>query len=136
MLDTNVLSEIMRNPRCRATDRIEAAGADAVCTSAVVVAELRCGAEKRGSARLMRRVEELLSDLPVLSFSVPGNLHYGRLRADLERRGTPIGSNDLIIAAQALQLDATLVTANLAEFDRIPALRVENWLWAAAVRDG
>ena len=127
MLDTNIVSALIRNPAGRAAERIRPVAAD-VSVSIIVAAELRYGAAKKGSPRLSRRVEEILSELPILPFEVPCEREYGSLRAMLEAAGQPIGSNDLLIAAHALTLGLTLVTANVGEFQRVPRLVVENWL--------
>lgn len=127
MLDTNIASELLRNPTGRAAQRARTVG-DAVCVSVIVAAELRYGCAKKGSPRLVRRVEEFLSAVPVLPFDVPADGGYGDIRAELEAAGRPIGSNDLLIAAHAHTLGATVVTANVGEFRRIRGLRVENWL--------
>ena len=127
MLDTNIVSEIIRNPTGHAARRARAA-AESVCVSIVVAAELRYGCARKGSPRLLRRVEEFLAEVPVLPFDVPADSQYGGIRAELEAAGRPIGSNDLLIAAHASALAATIVTANVAEFSRVPGLRVENWL--------
>ncbi len=127
MLDTNIVSDLIRNPAGPAAQRARTAG-DAVCVSVVVAAELRYGCARKGSPRLLRRVEEFLSEVPVLPFDVPADREYGGIRAELETDGRPIGSNDLLIAAHARTLDATVVTANVGEFRRIRGLKVENWL--------
>lgn len=127
MLDTNIVSELIRNPAGRAAQRAKAVG-DAVCVSVVVAAELRYGCAKKGSSRLLRRVEEFLSEVPVLPFDVPADAEYGAIRAELEVTGRLVGSNDLLIAAHARTLGVTVVTANVGEFQRIPGLKVENWL--------
>jgi tRNA(fMet)-specific endonuclease VapC len=101
---------------------------DAVCVSVIVAAELRCGCAKKGSPLLLRRVEQFLSEVAVLAFDVPADDGYGGIRAELEAAGAPIGSNDLLIAAHARTLGATVVTANVGEFQRIRGLNVENWL--------
>ena len=93
-----------------------------------MAAELRYGCAKKGSPQLLRRVEEFLSEVPVLPFDVPADSEYGGIRAELEAAGRPIGSNDLLIAAHARALAATVVTANVGEFRRVPRLNVENWL--------
>ncbi len=125
MLDTNVVSDLIRNPTGRAAQRARAEG-NAVCVSVIVAAELRYSSAKKGSPQLRRKVEEFLSEVPVLSFDVPADEVYGNLRAELEAAGRPIGSNDLLIAAHALTLCATVVTANVGEFGRIRGLNVEN----------
>jgi tRNA(fMet)-specific endonuclease VapC len=128
LLDTNILSELIRDPRGAVARRIESVGEDRVCTSIVVAAELRFGAEKSGSAKLADRVDLLLSALEVLPLEPPADRHYAKIREHLARRGTPIGPNDLLIAAHALAMGLTVVTANAGEFPRVPGLRVENWL--------
>lgn len=128
LLDTNVVSHAARFPRGRAADSIAEVGERQVRTSIVVAAELRYGVARRSSERLTRRIEAVLSALVVLPFDEPADRRYAELRTHLERRGTPIGPNDMLIAAQALALDLTVVSANVAEFMRVPELRVENWL--------
>ncbi len=127
MLDTNIVSELIRNPTGLAAQRAREAG-DAVCVSVIVATELRYGCAKEGSAQLLRRVEEFLSAVPVLPFDVPADREYGGIRAELEAAGRPIGSNDLLIAAHAHTLGATVVTANVGEFQRIRGLSVQNWM--------
>ncbi|MCY4594198.1 MAG: PIN domain-containing protein [Bryobacterales bacterium] len=99
-----------------------------MCTSIVVSAELRFGAEKRGSPRLRAQVDAVLGHLEVLPLKAPADVTYARNRAALEQAGQPIGGNDLLIAAHALTLGCTVVTANVREFARIDALACENWL--------
>lgn len=128
LLDTNIISDLLRNPGGKAARRAIAAGQDAVCTSIIVAAELRHGCGKKGSARLLAAVEQLLETIPVLPLEAPADAVYGSLRAELEAAGRAIGSNDLLIGAHAHALGATMVTANTAEFSRIQSLAVENWL--------
>ena len=128
MLDTNALSELIRNPGGPMVQRLAAEAPDAVCTSIVVACELRFGAQRKGSAALTQRVTQLLAALPVLPFDEPADEHYADIRAALERAGTPIGSNDLLIAAHARSRGLTLVTHNLREFERVPGLTVVDWL--------
>lgn len=127
LLDTNVLSALIRDPQGPISQRIAAAGEETVCTSVLVAAELRYGAHKSGSVRLAERVDLILSTLEILPLEVPADRHYGDIRQRLARLGTPIGPNDLLIAAQARSLDLTVVTAHEREFARVPGLRVENW---------
>jgi tRNA(fMet)-specific endonuclease VapC len=127
MLDTNIVSEMIRNPAGRAAQRARAVG-ESVCVSVIVAAELRYGCARKGSPKLRRRVEEFLSEVPVLPFDVPADGAYGGIRAELEAAGRPIGSMDLLIAAHASALAATVVTANVGEFRRVRGLNVENWL--------
>ena len=128
MLDTNIISDLIRNPQGKAARRIAKAGENNICTSIVVAAELRYGCAKSGSERLRKAVEDLLGEIAVLPFDVPADTEYGNIRAALEAAGKPIGSNDLLIAAHAAATGATIVTANVEEFKRIRGLKVENWL--------
>jgi len=130
MLDTNTLSELIRNPRGALTERLAAIEPDEVCTSIVVACELRFGARRKGSDVLTRRVEQLLGTLNVLPLDPPADEHYADIRAALEQLGTPIGSHDLFIAAHARSRALTLVTHNIREFARVPDLNVEDWLAA------
>ncbi|MCX7203194.1 MAG: type II toxin-antitoxin system VapC family toxin [Burkholderiales bacterium] len=128
MLDTNTLSELIRNPRGALTGRLAATEPDTVCTSVVVACELRFGARRKGSDVLTQRVEQLLNTLIVLPLDPPADEHYAEIRATLERAGTPIGSHDLFIAAHARSRGLTLVTHNVREFARVPDLQVQDWL--------
>ncbi|AZO44110.1 type II toxin-antitoxin system VapC family toxin [Mesorhizobium sp. M7D.F.Ca.US.005.01.1.1] len=128
MLDTNIISDMIRNPAGKAASAIVREGDDAVCTSIVVASELRYGCAKKGSAKLLKKVEDLLAEIPVLPLDVPVDTEYGGLRAELEAAGQTIGHNDLFIAAHAYALGITLVTANTGEFNRIRGLKIENWL--------
>lgn len=128
LLDTNILSDLIRQPDGVVASAIAEAGEQAIATSIVVAAELRFGAERRASPRLTEKVEELLSLIPVLPLKGDADIHYGRLRAELGRRGTLIGANDMLIAAQALAMGATLVTDNMCEFERVDGLELVNWL--------
>ena len=133
MLDTNILSDVIKNPKGKAAKRIAANPPEALLTSIVVAAEMRFGIEKKGSDVLSARVEALLEHIQVAALDRDADRHYGRIRAQLEREGKTIGANDLMIAAHALALDAVLVTGNVDEFKRVKGLKVENWL-AAIVR--
>ena len=128
MLDTNIISDLIRNPQGRAAKRIARVGEDNVCTSIIVAAELRYGCAKSGSARLLKAVEDLLSEIAVLPFDIPADAEYGGIRSQLETIGKPIGSSDMLIAAHAHATGATIATANSSGFKRIPGLKVENWL--------
>lgn len=128
LLDTNIVSHAARFPQGVIADRIAVVGEQQVCTSIVVAAELRYGAARRRSERLSRRIDAVLSALEVLAFDEPADRFYAELRTHLERRGTPIGPNDMLIAAQALAADLVVISANVQEFMRVPKLRVENWL--------
>jgi tRNA(fMet)-specific endonuclease VapC len=128
MLDTNIISDLIKNPQGRAAKRISKLGEDNICTSVIVAAELRYGCAKSGSRRLLKAVEDLLGEIHVLPFDIPADAEYGDIRSKLEAAGRPIGSNDLLIAAHAQAIGTTIVTANTDEFKRILGLKVENWL--------
>jgi tRNA(fMet)-specific endonuclease VapC len=128
LLDTNIVSDFVQRPLGPARQRADRIGFERLATSVIVAGELKFGYIRRESARLKRDVEAVLGSLPVLALEAPADWHYASVRAELERRGMPIGSNDMLIAAHALALDCTLVTANEREFRRVPGLRVENWL--------
>lgn len=128
LLDTPILSDLVRNPQGPVLGKIAAVGEQAIATSIIVAAELRFGAAKKGSARLTSQLEAILSVLEVLPIEAPMDETYARLRVALEVAGTPIGANDLLIAAQAVTLGMVVVTDNVREFVRVPELRVENWM--------
>jgi len=131
MLDTNILSDIVRNPRGVAATRvrqIETKTNVVLSTSIIVAAESRFGALKRGSKILSQQIDELFKTIQVLPLSVDVDHDYASLRVDLEKRGLIIGANDLLIAAHALATNSVLVTDNVREFGRVKGLTVENWL--------
>ena len=128
LLDTNIVSDLVRNPQGKAAQRIRKVGEAGVCTSIIVAAELRYGAAKEGSARLMEQLEAVLSALEVLPFEPPADAIYASLRTGLEKVGTPIGAHDMLIAAHALALGSMIVTDNEKEFARVRDLARENWL--------
>ena len=127
LLDTNVVSQMVRRPDGALARRVSALEPGSVAISVIVAAELRYGIQRRGSARLTEQLEAVLSAIDVISLEEPTDWHYGVIRADLERNGQTIGPNDLLIAAHARALGATLVTNNVGEFRRVPDLVVEDW---------
>jgi tRNA(fMet)-specific endonuclease VapC len=128
MLDTNIVSDMVRHPRGRVAKRIAEVGEALVCTSIVVAAELRCGAARKAAPLLSEQLDSVLRALTVLPLEAPVDVVYGALRARLEEIGQPIGANDLFVAAHALAVRCTLVTDNECKFARIKTLPVENWL--------
>jgi tRNA(fMet)-specific endonuclease VapC len=127
LLDTNVLSELIRYPRGPLTDRIVAEPPEAIATSIIVACELRFGARRKGSPVLADRVEALLERLVVLPLDRGVDTHYADIRQALENAGTPIGGHDLLIAAHARSAGLTVVTRNLREFERVQGLNVVDW---------
>jgi tRNA(fMet)-specific endonuclease VapC len=128
LLDANIVSDLVRHPQRAVVRCIARVGEDKVCTSIIVACELRYGAEKKGSPRLSTQLEQILSVLPVLPLDGEADRHYGKIRADLERKGTPIGPHDMLIASHARASGLTLVTNNLDEFRRVGKLKLANWL--------
>lgn len=128
LLDTNIVSDLVRNPAGRVYEQLKRCGQENIRTSIVVAAELRFGAAKKGSQRLSTQLETILAVMEILPLAPPADRIYGRLRAILETAGTPIGANDLLIAAHALATDCILVTDNEREFSRVEGLTIENWL--------
>jgi tRNA(fMet)-specific endonuclease VapC len=128
LLDTNILSDIIKNPRGSAAQKIRSVGSEVVFTSIIVASELQFGIRKKSSVQLTERVERLLESIEVLNFKSPSDIHYGEIRHYLQKAGTPIGPNDLLIAAHALAENLVVVTDNTKEFNRVPGLQVENWL--------
>lgn len=127
LLDTDTLSALVREPTGSVAERIAAVGEAAVATSPVVAGELRFGAARSGSPALAARVEGLLARLPILPIDERVARVYADVRRALEVAGTPIGPNDLWIAAHALVEGCTVVTGNGREFRRVPGLTVEDW---------
>ncbi len=128
LLDTNIVSDLIRHPQGNVAAAIRQVGEAQICTSVIVAAELRYGASKKASPRLTAQLEAILGALEILPFEPPADATYGRIRTELEREGTPIGGNDLLIAAHAIALGCTIVTDNETEFARIRGLPRENWL--------
>lgn len=128
LLDTNMLSAIIKQPTGEVARHLLLLDASQVTTSIIVACELRFGAAKKNSLVLTQRVEQLLAIMTVYPLEPDADKYYGKIRADLESKGQLIGQNDLLIAAHALALDVILVTDNVREFARVPNLKLENWL--------
>lgn len=128
LLDTNILSDLVKHPTGKIFSKIQSIGEEKICTSVIVACELRFGAEKNNSSRLKERIALILDNINVLSLEPYVDNYYAEIRTYLERQGTPIGGNDLIIGVHALASDLILVTANVREFSRVPDLKIENWL--------
>lgn len=127
MLDTNVVSELVRRPGGVVARRAAEVPPGLIAVSIIVAAELRYGAARRGSNQLTSQLEAVLSVLDISPLEPPADHHYGSIRAELERAGSPIGHNDLLIAAHARALGATLVTRNTREFSRVSGLALDDW---------
>ncbi len=127
LLDTNIVSGLVRRPQGQVAARIASVGEPRVCTSIVVAAELRFGAVKSGSRRLRTQVDAVLSAMSVVPLDGSVDVHYADIRR-LEHAGSPIGPNDMLIAAHARALGCIVITANLREVRRVQGWKVENWL--------
>lgn len=129
MLDTNICIYIINRRPSSIQDRFASYSVGDLGVSAVTVAELEYGAAKSAQPRRNREALELfLSPLEVAAFDREATASYGGIRAALEKRGTPIGAMDLLIAAHAVSIGVKLITNNKREFDRVPGLQVENWV--------
>jgi tRNA(fMet)-specific endonuclease VapC len=128
LLDTNIISHLIRYPTGPILSRLESILPDTACTSVVVSAEIHFGLKKKASDKLIQQAEKILSVIDILPLESPVDENYGEIRSHLNQLGQPIGWNDLFIAAHARSLDLILVTDNISEFSRVPGLKVENWL--------
>lgn len=128
LLDANIISDLINNSRGHARQHARRVGYSRLGTSIIAAVEVRFGYVRKGSAPLTTASEAVLDSLVILPFESPADRRYAELRWSLQRAGTPISPNDMLIAAHALALDCTLVTANEREFRRVPGLKVENWL--------
>lgn len=130
MLDTNIVSHMIRVPEGAVVSRVRDVGSDTLCISALVASELRYGAVKRGSERLSALVESTLERLDIIAYEAAAAVHYAEIRDQLSRSGNLIGPMDMLIAAHARALELVLVTDNTREFSRVEGLTIENWLAA------
>jgi predicted nucleic acid-binding protein len=132
LLDTDILSNLLRRaPSTALVTKLASIPPEQQFTSSITLGELVYGAyrlQERAGALLQRLDETLLPNLPILPFDASAARRYGEVRAELERRGTPMGDADLRIASIALTHDLTVVTANVRHFQKVPGLAVENWL--------
>ena len=129
MLDTNICSYILKNHPTAVKQKFEEVGAGNICISAIVLAELYYGSARHPKGIVIRReIDNFVSRLVVIPWDENAADHYGSIRASLEKAGILVGAMDMLIAAHAKSCDATLVTNNLREFDRIKGLKLLNWV--------
>lgn len=128
LLDTDTCVYLIKRHPPQVRERLRRHRLSSVALSSIVVSELSWGAAKSGSRRNVEALDAFVAAFEVIAYDQAAAFAYGRLRAELERAGTPIGPMDMLIAAHALSLDLTLVTNNVREFRRVPGLRVENWV--------
>ncbi len=128
LLDTNACVDYFTARYPSVVARIQRSSPDDLRLSVVVVAELRYGADHSARRRTNHaRIDTLIEEIETLDFDLRAAASYGQVRAQLEASGTPIGPNDMLIAAHALSRGLTVVTDNLEEFERVKGLKVENW---------
>ena len=127
-IDFDANGRIVGIPQGKVAARIAHVGEESVCTSIIVAGELRYGAARKGSARLLAQLLTVLDAFEILPFETPAEITYGDLRARLEVTGKPIAGNDMLITAHAVSLGHTMVTNNERAFSRVDGLPVENWL--------
>ena len=128
LLDTNIVSDLVRNPSGRIAIKIRDSGEESIAVSIITAAELRYGCRKKGSKTLSAQVNKILEQIEILPVEEPCDHFYAEIRHQLQSRGEIIGGNDLLIASQAIATSRILVTANFGEFSRVSGLKIENWL--------
>jgi tRNA(fMet)-specific endonuclease VapC len=128
MLDTNICIYLIKEQPASVLDRFAVHPVGDIGVSVITLAELEYGIAKSSRpARNRAALEQFISPLEVADFDRDATAEYGRVRTLLEKKGQPIGSMDLLIAAHAISLDVTLVTHNMREFGKVPGLRMEDW---------
>jgi tRNA(fMet)-specific endonuclease VapC len=128
LLDTNICIYIINEQPAQVLQRVIQAGRDSLAISTVTVAELAFGVAKSTRADSRAKLENFLSKFPILDWDQNAAWVYGNVRKNLEAKGQRIGERDLLLACQALALDATMVTNNIREFERVEGLKLENWV--------
>ena len=126
LLDTDSVSFALRG-RGEVGSRLQAQRPSELCMSAITLAELRYGADRKGSRKLHGLIDTFAAAVEVVSFDEAAAAEYGRIVSILAERRTPIGEFDVLIAAHAIALRCTLVTNNVRHYSKVPDLSVENW---------
>lgn len=129
LLDTNICIYLTKQQHPALIARFQSLAENEVAMSVITYGELQFGAQKSQKPKqVLEALERLSLAIPVLVMTQETSQHYGEIRAHLQKQGTPIGNNDLWIAAHARAEDLTLVTNNVREFERVADLRVQNWV--------
>lgn len=129
MLDTNICSYVLRDRPPSVRKRFEKAGTGNLAISTVVLAELYFGAARHPKGDAIRReIDDFASRITILPWDENAADHYGDIRAMLEKKGTPIGAMDMMIAAHARSIGAVLVSNDVSHFDKVRGLRIANWV--------
>lgn len=128
LLDTNICIYIIKKRPIKVFNKFKSLSIGSIGISSITLAELQFGIMKSSSPeKNQEALDKFLTPLEIIDFDFKATFTYGKIRADLEKKGTPIGSLDTLIAAHAKSLDLTLITNNEKEFGRIPGLKIENW---------
>jgi len=128
MLDTNICIYVIKHKPEKVFRKLQTIHPEDVCISSVTYAALVHGVEKSAAVEKNRlALSILLANMEILDFDVDAADYYGKIRADLEKKGTPIGPLDMMIAGHAQSLGYTVITNNMKEFSRVAALKIENW---------
>ena len=128
LLDTNICIYIIKKKPAEVFEKLKKVMLGDVGISSISLAELQYGIEKSSNPEKNREALEIfLTPIEIVEYGYEASVDYGKIRAELERKGTPIGLLDILIASHARSLDLVLVTNNVKEFERIPGLRIENW---------
>lgn len=129
MLDTNICSYILKNHPLSVKARFDEVGSELLAISSIVLAELYYGAARHPKGVAIRwEIDDFTSRLKIVPWNEAAANHYGSIRTVLEKNGTPVGSMDMLIAAHARSLDATLVSNNTKHFENVPDLLIVNWV--------
>lgn len=129
LLDTNICIYIIKRKPLKVLQKFNQYNIGDIGISSITVAELEFGVQKSNfPAKNQQALTQFLLPLSITAFDEAAATVYGEIRANLEKKGTPIGSLDTLIAAHALSLEVTLITNNEKEFNRVPNLKLENWL--------
>lgn len=129
LLDTNIVAYCINKKPIEVLTRLHQVPWSEICLSTIVIAELWHGVAKSQHIEKNRAaLKNFLEPFQIVNFDTRAAEFYGLVRADLERQGSIIGSNDLLISAHALSLNLTLVTNNVREFERVGGLKIENWI--------
>jgi tRNA(fMet)-specific endonuclease VapC len=129
MLDTDICSYLIKQRPISVLKRFEAVSEDKICISVVTLAELIYGIERSSSTKInLPVVKNFVNCLSVLPWDYSTAESYGKLRTFLEQKGTPIGNMDLMIATHALSKNMIIITNNIRHFEKVPQLRIENWV--------
>ena len=128
LLDTNICIYIIKRKPSEVFEKFKILTLGDVGISSITLAELQYGIAKSSNSEKNREaLEKFLTPIEIMDYDYEASIEYGKIRTELEKKGTPIGPLDMLIASHAKSLDVILVTNNVREFDRIAGLKIENW---------